>query len=375
MAHVTKFTKAACGHMFKHFERAKGEDGNYIKFGNSDIDTNKSHLNYNLAPHRRRQGDFVRKRCSDVYCLQRKDVNVMCSWVVTVPKDLPVEDYRTFFQASYYFLADRYGATNVVSAYVHMDEIQPHMHFAFVPVIFDQKKNREKVSAKETVNRIDLKTFHPDLEQYMYLVFNREIGILNEATKEGNRSIEELKRGTAIEKLQQVQEQVQNAQGNIKLLRDEKVSLERQIDGLKKIISDKEIDNIGEKSGLFGKKVTMSTEECQQLKDQAKRTYYVASKNQNLAAKVNDLQEMVRQGERQYNEADKEINKLRGMYLEVKGNFDFVKRVFQFSPELMKHYNQQLDLYKQEQRNNDPVERSLRRFTNKNKTRDHGMER
>ena len=50
MAHVAKYSKGALGHMFAHYERAKDKDGEYIKFGNEDIDTNKSHLNYNLAP-------------------------------------------------------------------------------------------------------------------------------------------------------------------------------------------------------------------------------------------------------------------------------------------------------------------------------------
>ena len=74
MAHVAKYSKGALGHMFAHYERAKDKDGEYIKFGNEDIDTNKSYLNYNLAPnHNMRQGKFLKKRCSEVKCLNRKD--------------------------------------------------------------------------------------------------------------------------------------------------------------------------------------------------------------------------------------------------------------------------------------------------------------
>ena len=135
MAHCKKFSKAGCGHMFKHYERAKDEQGEYIKFGNEDIDPTRTHLNYNLAPNRgMTQGEYVRQRCEEVYCLNRKDVNVMCSWVVTMPKDLDPAKTREFMQQTYNFLADRYGEKNVVSAYVHMDEVTPHMHFAFVPV-------------------------------------------------------------------------------------------------------------------------------------------------------------------------------------------------------------------------------------------------
>lgn len=47
MAHFAKYTAAAAGHLSKHYERAKDEKGEYIKFGNQDIDPQKTHLNYN----------------------------------------------------------------------------------------------------------------------------------------------------------------------------------------------------------------------------------------------------------------------------------------------------------------------------------------
>ena len=40
------------------------------------------------------QGDFVKKRCNEVKCLNRKDVNVMCSWVITAPKDLDLKQQK-----------------------------------------------------------------------------------------------------------------------------------------------------------------------------------------------------------------------------------------------------------------------------------------
>ena len=164
MAHMMKHTKASCGHMFAHFDR-KAEN-----ISNENLDRTRTHLNYNLATHQQMdQGEFVRQRCSEVRCQNRKDVNVMVSWVVTAPKDLPEAEHKAFFQASYDFLQKRYGRENVVSAYVHMDEVTPHMHFAFVPVVHTFKQDRKnpdisteiyKVSAKECVNRYDLQGFH-----------------------------------------------------------------------------------------------------------------------------------------------------------------------------------------------------------------------
>lgn len=224
MAHVMKMTRGTVGHMFKHYERAKNEKGEYIKFGNEDIDTTRSHLNYNLAPESKSQGEFIKARCKEVKCLNRKDVNVACSWIVTLPKDFvdlnEGRNPKEFFESTYQFLENRYGRENVVSSFVHMDETTPHMHFCFVPVVLDTKKNLYKVSAKEVVNRYDLQTFHNDLQGHLEQTRELRASILNNATIEGNRSIEELKRGTATQKLNKIREEVKNLEGQVLTLKE-----------------------------------------------------------------------------------------------------------------------------------------------------------
>lgn len=207
MAHVEKYGRGATGHLTAHYERLQDAEGNYIKFGNQEIDPEKTPENYNLAPERDiKQGEFIRQRCSEVQCLKRKDVNVMCSWVVTAPAELAGSgDERKFFQETYNFLQAKYGSENVISAHVHKDETTPHMHFAFVPVVRDKKTGKEKVSAKECLTLAELKTFHGELARHHEQAFGHDVGILNEATKGGNRSIEELKRGTAVKELQEIQ--------------------------------------------------------------------------------------------------------------------------------------------------------------------------
>ena len=125
MAHVMKFTKASCGHMFAHFDRKAEHISNENLTGEDTLTT--------ISPPIRR---WIRRVCTQEVCRSplpnRKDVNVMATWVVTVPKDLPEQEHKAFFQASYDFLQQRYGRENVVSAYVHMDEVTPHMHFAFL---------------------------------------------------------------------------------------------------------------------------------------------------------------------------------------------------------------------------------------------------
>lgn len=226
MAHCMKLSKAACGHMFKHYERAKDEFGQYVKFGNTEIDPARTPNNYNLAPDRGiSQGEFVRQRCNEVRCLNRKDVNVMCSWVVTMPKDLEPEKTKDFMQATYDFLENRYGKENVVSAYVHLDEVTPHIHFAFVPVTYDAKKDLYKVAACEVINRTELRVFHGELQDHLEQALGCDVNILTGITQEqgGNKSVSELK------KLSKQAE----------LLENEKNRLEAKIGAFKRQIKDR----------------------------------------------------------------------------------------------------------------------------------------
>lgn len=172
--------------------------------------------------------------------LDRADLNVMCGWVITKPKDLPEREERRFFRLCYDFLIQRYGGEqNVVTAAVHRDESgESHLHFCWIPVTkhtpspllekvvryFEQHPaetnvskiaqdlgvsrktvrryrnctavdiQREKVSAKEVVDRAELISFHPDLRAWLLhhgLDANVNSGITME--QGGNRTVAELK--------------------------------------------------------------------------------------------------------------------------------------------------------------------------------------
>lgn len=228
MANVRKFKSVQVGHLVAHYERRRGADGELVRYGNEKINPSLSHLNYNLAPERGSQAGFIRKRCGEVHCQKREDVKVMCSWVVTVPKDFLQEHperLREFFQQSYTFLERRYGQDNVISAYVHMDEVTPHMHFAFVPVTEDKRRGGFKVSAKEVLTRQDLASFHQDLSVYLQASMGLEVHVMNEATKDGNRDVAELKREARLKEIAELDE-------NALKLRDEVWLLERHLDRL-----------------------------------------------------------------------------------------------------------------------------------------------
>ena len=225
MAHIAKYCKSALGHMLNHYGRQEN-DG--VTRSNEDIRNGLTHNNWNLAENIQPlpQMDFIHKRLSEVKVQNRADVNVMCEWIVTVPKDLPEAEHLEFFKATFDFLMARYGQENIISAYVHLDETTPHIHFAFIPVVEDKKKGGFKVSAKEKINRADLRSFHFELQQAVSSALGHNVSILNSATKDGNKTISELKQKTALEKIAKAEKIEQVAQQKIQKAQEQVLKAE-----------------------------------------------------------------------------------------------------------------------------------------------------
>lgn len=190
MASVEKFSRSGVVNHLRHIERTISHSSNM------DIDPDKTSQNYSLIEDRDISSyDYFLQRTSELYCYNRADVKVMAGWIVTAPQDLIPNQYDDFFRSTYNFLSKRYGENNVVQAIVHADESgQPHLHFYFIPAIYDAKHNREKICANEVLNKKDLRSFHTALQKHL-----KDDGIsasvLTGITKAqgGNKSVWELK--------------------------------------------------------------------------------------------------------------------------------------------------------------------------------------
>jgi hypothetical protein len=192
-----KFTRNQSGNILVHCNRS---DPNRT-YKNQEIDHSKTHLNYNLAPEHKNMTDFefMKNRCEKLKIMKRKDVNWLVSWVVTIPSDY-VGNQQDFFREVYNFMENRYGRENVVSAYVHLDETTPHIHFCFVPVLFDNKKQVFKVNAKKCIDKVELQKIHPQIQEYLENKLQTKVSILNGATAGGNKTISQLKAEEEIKK-------------------------------------------------------------------------------------------------------------------------------------------------------------------------------
>ena len=154
MAHLKKIMRGAVPGLAVHFERKTDHHTN------KEIDVSQTYLNQDIMTDGSDMVSRFNARLNDVYCMQRDDVKEPVS-------DLDSHSYPKILQKrpTSNFLNERYGQENAVAAVVHYDETTPHLHYAFVPVVFDNKKSRYKVSAKEVLTRHDLQTFHDDLDQ------------------------------------------------------------------------------------------------------------------------------------------------------------------------------------------------------------------
>lgn len=232
-----KYTRNQSSNILIHCNRS---DPNRT-YGNQEIHHERTYLNYNLAPEHKNMTDFefMKNRCEQLKILKRKDVNWMVSWVITIPTDY-TGNQKDFFQEAYNFMEKKYGKDNVVSSYVHLDETNPHMHFCFVPVIFDSKKQEYKVNAKQCINKIELKQIHPQMQEHLENKLHTKVNILNGATAGGNKTIEQLKKEEKI-KQKVISELVKNPTEEIRTEVIEKLPEEQ-----KEKIVEEEIKKIQE---------------------------------------------------------------------------------------------------------------------------------
>lgn len=301
MASVMKFTDDTVVKLLKHDDRRIKHDRN------EDIDSTRTHLNYDLTPVRRgRDGHLLTKieyyhhRKSEVYCYSRADVKTVAGCIVTLPREITDErEQCRFFESTTRFLFDRYGQENILSVSIHYDEGkklylkdsngeiirdkhgkgiqefhlgQPHLHCLFMPVTkidhasLMQKKNHvkameqfsEKISAADVLNKRELQRFHPDLQRHLEkdgISCNVHTGITRE--QGGNRSVAEYKREFNNPYIQSIIRENGLLKEQVTDLARENEKLKAKVQEIEKSI-DKEPHSGWGKSQLWGKEHTWS---------------------------------------------------------------------------------------------------------------------
>lgn len=164
VARMQKMKAGNLGGAYKHNERI------FSNHSNKDIDTSRSHLNYELTDRDRSVSyekqikSYIEENKTSKRAT-RSDAVLCDEWIVTSDSQfferLDSQETREFFETAKDFFAERYGLENIAYASVHLDEKTPHMHLGIVPM------RHGKLSSKAMFDREELKDIQAELPRYM----------------------------------------------------------------------------------------------------------------------------------------------------------------------------------------------------------------
>lgn len=172
MANLKKYKRSEVESLALHVER------NEKKTKNKNIDSTRSHLNYSLLKTSKKMVKKMNNRLEKFSNANNKYLNVCCVWTIELPKqllaqnnpNLPAatieEQQRLFFEEAFNFLNTLYGKINVIAAYVHNDELVPHLHYCFIPIAKNKEKGRY-ISSSDLITLIHLSRFHSNLHKHL----------------------------------------------------------------------------------------------------------------------------------------------------------------------------------------------------------------
>ena len=139
-------------------ERENERDENYKSKKNPQIDHARTPNNYHIIGRDETYLSYIDKRIKEI-APKRKikdDAVLINSFILGSDSEffasLMPEQQKEFFRDCAMCFAERYGGENIISAVVHMDETNPHMHLNLIPVLdgrlcskqlFDRKALRE----------------------------------------------------------------------------------------------------------------------------------------------------------------------------------------------------------------------------------------
>ncbi|MPQ44993.1 MobV family relaxase [Clostridium tarantellae] len=197
---VCRFQKYTRGNVFGLQKHNQRENKNYA---NKDINSHMTKNNFDLVNLKKvnylKTIDRIIEENRKSTRAVRKDAIVYVESIVTSDreffKSLSEQERNNFFIESYKFLLEKIGENNIIAANVHLDEITPHMHFAFVPITLDGS-----LSAKKLINRQFLRMIQDELPKHLKkLGFNIERGV--EGSKDKHLKVQDFKKET-IKKLE-----------------------------------------------------------------------------------------------------------------------------------------------------------------------------
>jgi chromosome segregation ATPase len=202
----------------------------------------------------------------------------MADWVLTAPRDLREEDLSHFFEVSHQFMVRRYGEENVLSAWVHLDETTPHLHFAFMPL------RDGTFQAKNILNRADLTSFHGDLSKVVQEELGYQVSIELGEEYRGLKVLSALPQKDYIVARQTIEAMRKEQQ----ILRSEETEINKRLERLRKRETEliEEITAIREAPRVFG-----LVRACESHRERIRN---LDERNGSLRGRIQELKERIK---------------------------------------------------------------------------------
>ena len=202
----------------------------YDSQSRSRIDFSKTNLNYNLCPH----PQYSKQQLLELHKNIRgknfpKNGVLFGQTIITLPKDFD-GDSQLFFQTAYDGLKQLYKLNDVdiVSAYVHMDETSPHMHFNFIPV--HRTEERVQISWEKMFPKTMYDCQHKVLESYMNEQNIGVVRLLNGQTLGFDVQNLDHNQKSILSEIYELKEKRDSVYEEISNLENRKITLQKNID-------------------------------------------------------------------------------------------------------------------------------------------------
>ncbi len=115
----------------------------------SHIDAQRSTLNYCLAGNITANGidEAAKQAIAATGTTLRKDAVRVIEAVFSLPRNSTIE-HRRYFTDCTRWIGERFGAANILSSDVHLDEAAPHCHVLFLPLVDGRMRGSELLGGR-----------------------------------------------------------------------------------------------------------------------------------------------------------------------------------------------------------------------------------
>ncbi len=306
------------------------------KYSNQEIDKSQSHLNFSLTDDDRPLRERIESEIKENYTNTRKiqsNAVLLNEFIIGASPEymdqLSKDEQREYFKTAKQYFDETYG--HVVSAYVHLDETNPHMHLGLVPLVEVPEKEYTTLSSKILFDRKELRKIQSEFPKHMQKHgFDVERGE-KERQKKYIKNIEDYKKlnhKIISEYLSKIQpdkfvDEIRNKpetffKNNVKYSKEEHKKILNTIENLNRIVTEKEqlekdfksLDHDNQALSLDIKSLKKDIEQYQKEVQTLKREFKIEKKN------------LKKEFENEKKDLKKDIQKLKGTIKFYQGYFN-----------------------------------------------------